>query len=269
MLGIFLNPNGIKCIGRCQAFCTRPRPNHASSITYTGSEQPLLTRDKQGKGLRHNVAETPSLPSSPITRSHPLLRIFYPQSFTSLPISPTSPFHPHLSTFPFSPPQLRLLAGSQPFTIASHHSLTSSTFRDSLQSLPPLPLCSSAANRTSPSPATGNKFREPLQSTQQQPSSFSGPSSVPSVPSVGTPFWNLCGVPASAVQFKSVIGPACQATTITLPHFPQFPRPSSISAPSAANQTSPSPATGNKFREPLQSTQQQPSSLRVRLPLLP
>ena len=103
----------------CQAFCTRPRPNQASSITYTGSEQPLLTRDKQGKGLRHNVAETPSLPSSPITRSHPLLRIFYPQSFTSLPISPTSPFHPHLSTFPFSPPQLRLLAGSQPFPIAS------------------------------------------------------------------------------------------------------------------------------------------------------
>ena len=83
--------------------------NHASSITYTNSDQPHLTRDKQGKGLRHNLADTPSPPSPPITRSLPLLRIFYRQSFTSLPTSAPSQSHPHLSIFDapsFTTPQV-------------------------------------------------------------------------------------------------------------------------------------------------------------------
>lgn len=89
--------------------------NHALSITYTSSDQPHLTRDKQEKRLRHKAAETPSLPSSPITRSHPPLRIFTAN------LLPASQSHLLLSVFPFSPPQLRLLTGTgcQPFTIHS------------------------------------------------------------------------------------------------------------------------------------------------------
>gem|GEM_PF-4007839 len=46
-----------------------------------------------------------------------------------MPASASSRFHPLLSVFPFSPPQLSLLAASQPFTFTSQPSLTSSNFR--------------------------------------------------------------------------------------------------------------------------------------------
>jgi hypothetical protein len=79
-------------------FAPNPDTNHASSITYTGSNQPLLTRDKPGKGLRHNVAETPSPQAHP--SPDPILSsaFFTANLFTSLPISSSPQRLPFLPT---------------------------------------------------------------------------------------------------------------------------------------------------------------------------